>query len=257
MKELLNKKMKAVILQSVYMPWLGYFNMINDADIFVFLDDAQWTKRDWRNRNRIRTPQSWCWLTVPIKMEKAHYDYKICEVKIDNSQNWQENHLGRLDSLYRKAPYYKEIYTPLKNILGKKHKYMADINYELISWISDYLNLKSIKFLFSQDMGIPPELHKTDRLVWILEKLGNIEYYISGLAAKSYLEIDKFNEKKIKVEWHDYKHPFYNQNIWKSDIFIPYLSVVDLLFNHGKDSSKIIINQKEVKKPEFIKVIMP
>ena len=256
-EKLLNKKMKVVILQSVYLPWLGYFNMIGDADIFVFLDDVQWTKRDWRNRNRIRTPQSWCWLTVPVKLEKAHYDYRICEVKVDNSQNWQENHLGRLDSFYRNAPYYNEIYPPIKNILDKKHKYMVDINYELIFWISDYLNLKSTKFLFSQTMNVPFELQKTDRLIWILEKIGKVEYYITGPAAKPYLEIDKFNEKKIKVEWHDYKHPYYNQNTWESDIFISYLSVIDLLFNHGKESLQIIINQKIIERSEFIKVIIP
>ena len=257
MKGSSSKKMKAVILQSGYMPWSGYFNKINGADIFVFLDDVQWTKRDWRNRNRIRTSQGWCWLTVPVKQEKNHYNYRICEVRVDNSQNWQQNHLGRLDSFYRKAPYYKEIYTPIKNILNKKHKYIIDINYELIFWISDYLNIRSTKFLFSQEMNIPPELHKTDRLIWILEKIGNIEYYITGLPSKSYLEIDKFNEKNIKVKWHDYKHPYYNQNTWKSDIFTPCLSVVDLLFNHGKESLNIIIGQKNILKPGFVKISMP
>ena len=162
-----------------------------------------------------------------------------------------------LGSFYRKSPYQNEIYDPIRNILHKKYKYITDINYELLFWISDYLNMKHTKFLFSQEMDIPAELQKTDRLIYILEKIGNIKYYISGPKARSYIELNKFEEKKINVIWHDYKHPYYNQNTWKSNVFIPYLSILDLLFNHGKDSLEIIVGQKKIKRPGYIKVILP
>ena len=249
--------MKTAILQSAYMPWLGFFNMVEEADIFVFLDDAQWTVRDWRNRNRIRTSQGWTWLTVPVKLEKTYYEYKICNVKIDNSQNWQEKHLGLLKSFYRRAHYFDEIYPLLDNILSKKHRFMVDLNYELIFWIIDYLKLKKIKFKYSQAMNIPNELKKTDRLLYILEKIGNIKTYISGPAAKSYIEMDKFENKGIKIIWHEYVHPYYEQNTWKSNIFIPYLSIIDLLFNHGKDSLDILTHKKVIKRPESIRIVMP
>ena len=249
--------MKVAIVQSAYIPWMGYFNLINSADVFVFLDSVQWTKRDWRNRNRVRTSQGWSWLTIPVKLEEAHYNRKICEVKIDNSQNWQAKHLGRLESFYKKAPYFDEIYIPLKKILNRGYKYIVDINYELLFWISGYLNLNHTKFLFSQKMDIPDELNKTDRLIWILETIGNVEYYLSGLKAQPYLEINKFEEKKIKVVWHDYRQPYYNQNTLESDAFISNLSILDILFNHGKDSPGIIFNKNKIKKPEHVKIIMP
>lgn len=249
--------MKTVILQSAYMPWLGFFNMAEETDIFVFLDDAQWTVRDWRNRNRIRTSQGWTWLTVPVKLGKTYYEYRICDVKIDNSQNWQEKHLGLLKSFYRKARYFDEIFPPLDNILSKKHRFMVDLNYELIFWIANYLNLKDTKFLFSQKMDIPSELKKTNRLLYILEKIGNIKTYVSGPTAKAYIEIDKFEKKGINVIWHEYIHPYYEQNAWRSNIFIPYLSIIDLLFNHGKESLDILTHKKVIEKPESIKIVMP
>jgi len=239
------------------MPWLGFFSMIYETDFFVFLDDAQWTVRDWRNRNRIRTSRGWTWLTVPVKLDKAYYDYEICEVEIDNSQNWQENHLGLLRSFYKKSHYFEEIYPLFSNILLKKHRFVVDLNYELIFSISDYLDLKKTKFLFSQEMDIPSRLKKTDRLLDILEKIGNVSVYLSGPAAKSYLEIEKFGDKGIEICWHEYVHPYYNQITWESDTFITYLSVIDLMFNHGKESLDILTHRKVIEKPEYIKIIMP
>jgi hypothetical protein len=250
--------MKAVILQSGYLPWLGFFDMVRQADIFVFLDDVQWTVRDWRNRNRIRTSQGWTWLTVPAKLEKAYYEYRICDVKIDDSQNWQEKHLGLLRSNYRKkGDYFDEVYPKLDSILRRQHKFIIDLNYELIFWIAKYLNLKKTKFLFSQKMDIPSELKKTDRLLYILERIGNVSVYVSGPAAKSYLEIEKFEDKRIEICWHEYVHPYYNQITWGSNTFIAYLSIIDLMFNHGRESLDILSRKKIIEKPEYIKIVMP
>ena len=231
--------------------------MVDEADVFVFLDDVQWTTRDWRNRNRVRTPQGWSWLTVPVKLERSHYEYKINDIEIDNSQDWQKKHLGVLRRFYRKTPYFDEVYPLFDNILGKKKKFVVDLNYELIFGICNYIDLKETRFLFSQEMNIPNNVRKTERLLRIIEEIGAITTYISGSAAKSYLEENELEEKGIKVEWHDYHHPYYSQNTWGSNIFIPYLSIVDLLFNHGKESLRILSCKKIIERPEHIQVVLP
>ena len=247
--------MKAVILQSAYIPWLGYFNLIHEADVFVFLDDVQWTIRDWRNRNRVRTPQGWSWLSVPTSLEKPYFEYVIKDVKIDNSQNWQRKHLGTLRSGYQKAPYFAEVYPLLENILGKKHEFVVDLNYELIFGICNYIGLGKTRFLFSQEMNISGEGKKTEKITGIIEAIGGVTAYLSGPAAKLYLDGSKFEEIGVEVAWHEYHHPYYRQNTWRSNIFISYLSVVDLLFNHGKESLGILSGTKIIEKPEGIQVV--
>jgi hypothetical protein len=249
--------MKAVILQSGYMPWLGYFNMIDQADVFVFLDDVQWTTRDWRNRNRIRTPQGWSWLTVPVKLERTYFEYSIKDVEVDSSQNWQKRHLDTLRNCYRKAPYFDEVYPIFESVLNAKQKFVVDLNYELIFKICNYIELKKTRFLFSQEMGIFRDVKKTEKLLGLLEEIGGIGTYLSGLSAKSYLEEEKFEGCGIKVEWHDYDHPYYYQNTWGSHVFIPYLSIADLLFNHGKESLGILSGRKIIDRPENIQIVMP
>ncbi|GAH65444.1 unnamed protein product, partial [marine sediment metagenome] len=181
----------------------------------------------------------------------------IKDVKIDNSKNWQGKHLGTLRSCYKKAPHFDEVYSLFNNILNKKAQFVIDLNYELISVICNYIELKEMRFLFSQEINLPREVKKTEKLLSILEEIGGITTYISGPSAKPYLEESKFEEKGIKVEWHNYRHPYYNQNTWGSNIFIPYLSIVDLLFNHGKESLEILTGGKIIEKPEHIKVILP
>ena len=253
----MSSTIKAVILQSGYIPWLGYFDLIKKADIFVFLDDVQWTTRDWRNRNRVRTSEGWSWLTVPVQLRKPHYEYSVKDVEIDNSRNWQEKHLHTLQSWYKKTPYFDEVYSLIDSTLRNKQKFVADLNYELIFEICNYIGLKGTRFLFSQEISISREIKKTEKLIGILEEIGGVTTYISGPSAKSYIEESKFEGKGIKVEWHNYEHPYYRQNTWGSNIFIPYLSIVDLLFNHGTESLEILSGMKNVVKPEQIQIVMP
>lgn len=248
--------MKAAILQSSYLPWLGFFNMVQQSDVFVFFDDVQWTTRDWRNRNRIRTPQGWTWLTVPVRLNKSYFEYRSNEVEIDYSQPWQKKHLGTFSHCYAKSPFFNQVYPMLENIVGKPHKLAIELNYDIVLAICDYLGLKK-RFLYSQDMCIPDQVKKSERLLAVLEKVGGITEYISGPAAKNYLEEDKFKRAGIAVSWHEYHHPFYAQNTWHSGTFISYLSIVDLLFNHGPASLPILTGQTVVEKPAEIKVQSP
>ena len=249
--------MKAVILQSGYLPWLGYFDLINQANIFIFLDDVQWTTGTWRNRNRIRVTDGWLWLTVPVLFEKSHLEYQIKDVKVNYTHKWQRKHVNSLWTYYKKAQFFDEVYPFIENILNKKHEFVVDLSYELILSICEYIGIQDTVFMFSQDMNISPELHKTDRLIEIFDKVGGITTYISGQAAKAYLDEDKLNEVGIKVIWQDYNHPYYNQNMWGNNVFIPYLSVIDLLFNHGKESLDILSNDKVITKPEDVAIVLP
>jgi hypothetical protein len=249
--------LKAAILQSGYLPWLGYFHLINQADIFVFLDDVQWTTRDWRNRNRVRTPQGWTWLTVPVTLEKVYFEYLIKDVRINYSQDWQSQHLNTINHHYRKTPYFEEVYPLIENSLKKKSEFVVDLNYDLIFRICDYINIDKKKFMFSQKMNLSYAAKKDDRLLEILLTIGNIDTYISGAAASSYLEESKFESKGIHVEWHDYPHPYYRQQTWGSSTFISYLSVIDLLFNHGRESLKVLTGSRTIEKPADIQIIPP
>jgi hypothetical protein len=246
---------KAAILQSGYLPWLGYFALIDQVDCFVFFDDVQWTVRDWRNRNRIRTPQGWNWLTVPVSLEKPYYEYQIKDVKIDYSQNWQSQHLNSLQHHYKKTPFYNEVLDILENALNKNHKFVIDLNYDIVLRICDMMGIKDKKILFSQDMGIRDDMKNDDRLLAVLNKIGGIDIYVSGPAAKAYLDENKFGQAGIKVEWQDYHHPYYRQQTWGSNTFISHLSAIDLLFNHGAESLPVIRGELIVETPSGITAV--
>ena len=249
--------MKVAVVQSSFLPWMGFFDLINSVDKFVFYDDVQYTKNDWRNRNRIRVAKNWVWLTVPVDLPKAHFHYRICDVQINNNLPWAEKHLNALLDGYRKTHFFNEYFSEIKNILCKRHSFLIDLNYEFIFKTCEYLGINMNKFMFSQDMIIPADLSKTDRLVYLLDKIGPVDEYISGPAERAYLEVDKLNKKGVRVNWHEYQHPYYNQALWGSDAFISHLSVLDLLFSHGKESLDIIIKRKKIQIPDSVRMVNP
>lgn len=222
--------MRAVILQPMYLPWIGYFNLIDQSDVFVFLDDVQFSVQSWQQRNKIKTSQGWLWLTVPILRE---FGSKIKEIKVNNNINWSKKHWASVRQNYSKAPYFKEYSKPFEEIYSQEWEYLADLDITLIKVITTTLGLKT-EFVLSSELAVEGE--KTERVINILEKLGASEY-ISGPAAKSYIEVEKFTEAGITLYWHEYEHPVYPQLYGE---FIPYLSVIDLLFNCGPESKRYI-----------------
>lgn len=249
--------MKCAILQSGYLSWLGFFDLIDQSDIFVFLDDVQWTKRDWRNRNRIRTPQGWSWLTVPVNLKKSSRACRICDVELSESQKWQEKHLNLLKSSYRRAPFFIEIFALFEEILNSDFTLIVDLNYALIFKIVEYLELKNTRFEFAQKMSIPEKFKKSAKLLYILEQFKNVTAYISGPLAKDYMNLDVFTERGFEVLWHEYEHPFYNQNMWKTNVFISHLSILDLLFNYGKESLGILTKKRVIAKSKDVIIESP
>ncbi len=218
---------KIAILQSNYIPWKGYFDMIAAVDEFILYDEMQYTRRDWRNRNKIKTPQGVQWLTVPV-LVKGRYHKKICETEIDGA-GWANLHWKTLVHNYRHTPYFPEIASWLEPLyLGESFRYLSHLNRCLIEAVCHYLGIHTT----ITDSGEYTLLDgKTERIADLCVQAGGTEY-ISGPAARSYLEDQVFSELGIKITWFDYTgYPEYPQ-LWGE--FTHGVTILDLLFHCGK-----------------------
>lgn len=219
---------KIAILQSNYIPWKGYFDLIAAVDEFVLYDDVQFTRKDWRNRNQIKTSDGLLWLTVPVQV-KGRYEQSIRETRI-NGTDWIGKHLKSLEHAYRKAPHYDEIMALLRPIYAKHYEHLSPLNRALLQAISDYLGIAT-RITDSSDYELVEE--RSERLAGIAAQAG-ASIYVSGPAAKTYLDESVFTQRDIAVQWFDYGHyPEYPQ-LWGD--FEHHVSIVDLLFNCGKNA---------------------
>lgn len=227
--------MRVGILQSNYLPWKGYFSIIGDVDLFVFHDDLQYTKDDWRNRNKIKTPSGAQWITIPCGRNERRL---ICEVSLTDC-TWQKKHWDLIKENYRKAPYFKK-YAPFfeEIFLGQNWTNLSTINQHIIRKISLELLDINTKFVDSRDYSL--EESKGKRVIELLKKVG-AKSYLSGPSAKSYLLESDFWEEKIVLDWADYSNYRPYQQLWGS--FIHEVSIIDVLFNCGENSYKYIFNK--------------
>ena len=224
---------RVAILQSNYIPWKGYFDLINIADEFILYDDMQYTKRDWRNRNKIQTPNGLQWLSIPV-MVKGKYFQKISNTKIsDNS--WGKKHWAVLKQNYSKAAYfkvYKDIFEEL--YLNNKDEYLSQVNYKFICAIKQILGI-STKVRWSSDFDLADG--QSEKLLGICKDC-DADIYLSGPAAKDYLDENIFMRNKIKIEWMTYNnYPEYKQ------LFEPFdhgVTILDLIFNEGENATKFM-----------------
>lgn len=222
---------KIAILQSNYIPWKGYFDLIAAVDEFILYDDMQFTRRDWRNRNQIKTPQGVQWLTVPV-LVKGKYHQKIRETEI-NGSDWAIEHWKALSHNYRRAPYFTEIATWLEPLyLGKSYSHLSNLNRQFIEAICQYLGIRTV-IKNSWDYSLVDG--RTERLANLCLQARGTEY-ISGPAAKTYVDEKVFAEMGIKLTWFDYTgYPEYPQ-LWSD--FTHYVTILDLLFSCGKDTPR-------------------
>ncbi|WP_040262173.1 WbqC family protein [Pseudomonas massiliensis] len=222
--------MKAVaILQSNYIPWKGYFDLIARVDEFVLYDDMQYTRRDWRNRNQIKTPQGAQWLTVPVRV-KGRYFQTINETEIEGAQ-WAEAHWKALCQNYRRSPYFNDIAQWLEPIYREQqHSHLAALNRRLIEAVCSYLQIGT-RITLSSDYTLIEG--KTERLADLCRQAGG-DIYVSGPAARSYIDASVFTSQGIELQWFDYAgYPEYPQ-LW--DGFIHAVTILDLLFNCGPEA---------------------
>ncbi len=222
---------KVIITQSNYIPWKGYFDSIALVNEFILYDDVQYTKRDWRNRNLIKTQQGLKWLTIPVEVKGKFYQ-KIKEVKVSDKR-WAREHLKTIQFNYKKAKYFNEVFPFLEEIYleAESMLYLFEINYLFLRKICNYLDIStSIKFCWEYPYNSDD---KNMRLIEICQYAGATDYY-SGPAAKNYMDLNIFEKSNIKVHWLDYdNYPEYQQ------LFSPFehkVSIIDLLFNTGKEA---------------------
>lgn len=220
---------KIAIAQSNYIPWKGYFDLIAAVDEFILYDDMQYTRRDWRNRNQIKTPKGLQWLTIPVQV-KGKYHQKIKETRVDGV-DWALVHWKTLLQYYRRAPYFEEIAMWLEPLyLAGSYTFLSELNRRFIEAICNYLGIKTV---ISNSWNYTLIDGKTERLADLCAQAGSTEY-ISGPAAKDYIEESIFSERGIKLTWFDYTgYPEYPQ-LWGE--FTHGVTILDLLFNCGKDA---------------------
>jgi hypothetical protein len=222
---------RVAILQSNYIPWKGYFDIIHDVEEFIFHDDVQYTKQDWRNRNRIKTPDGLVWLTIPVGASEHR---NICDVELP--QSWGPGHWRQIERAYARAPYF-EMWRPLleDSFTKTNWRFLSEVNQHLIRTIArEALGLQT-RFRDSRELALTGR--KQDRVLEILRKVG-ASTYVSGPAAKSYLDPARFDAEDIELVWKDYSgYPEYPQMYGP---FVHEVTVLDLLFHTGADAARFI-----------------
>jgi hypothetical protein len=219
------------IHQPQYLPWLGYFDKIKRSDIFVFLDNVQFKKNEWQNRNKIKTDKKWQWLTVPIIHK---FPQKINEVKINNTVSWRKKHLNALYNHYSKAKYFKKFIPFFDKTFNMEWENLVDINIYMITYLTEALGIRLKKFIKASELKLREE--STERLIDICKQL-NADTYLSGKNGANYMNTELFKKEDLEIIYQKYQHPVYCQ-LYEG--FEPFMSVVDLLFNCGPDSLSVL-----------------
>jgi len=229
--------MKVGIIQSNFLPWRGYFDFIRESDLFIIHDDLQYTKGDWRNRNKIKTSRGVEWITVPVRYH--HTRQLIEETSVDYSSPWAQKMLNRIREAYGRAPYFELYFSELHDLLMKPAASISDLNLRLIKWVCCHLEIDTpIKMSHEYH----PQGAKTERLIGILQQV-QATTYLSGPAAQTYLIPQLFEQAGIRLKYKQYNYPEYEQ------LYPPFeaaVSVIDLLFMKGKEA----ISYMEIKEKQ-------
>jgi hypothetical protein len=227
--------------QPAYFPWLGYIHKIAMSDIFVILDNVQFEKNSFTNRNKIYSSQGELMLTVPIQM-KGHIGKPIKEIRISNSENWRKKHLISILQSYRKAPFFDYYAAWLESIYSKEWDFLIDLTNEMLFFLIKEMNIKT-KIIRQSDTGI---ISQKQDLVIDLCKFTKANLYISGALGKDYIDINTFKQAQIDIYFQNYQHPIYPQ-VGKHG-FLSKLGIIDLLMNVGsKKAFELIMTGNQFK----------
>ncbi len=227
--------MIGVILQPNYIPWRGYFDLIQRSDVFVFYDDVQYDKHGWRNRNRVKTASGTQWLTIPVSSAGCVTEKTLIkDIEIAWDRKWSSKHWATLQQSYCKSPFFVKYAPWLKSLYSARPTKLADFTIELTIAIARELGIHGKRFVRSSELGVAGE--RIDRLLAILQKVG-ADHYISGPSAKEYIQDSNFERAGIRLEYIKYDYPAYEQ------LFPPYdpqVSILDLLFMTGSRAPEYI-----------------
>ena len=218
--------MRVAIHQPQFLPWLGYLDKIDRADLFVLLDSVQFKKNEWQNRNRIRTAQGSQWLTVPVL---HNFGQSIKDVRINQMTDWRANHLRAVEMHYAQAAHREPVMAGLRAIYEQPWDRLADLNLAVLRWLLGEFGIKT-PLRLSSDMQLPEE--PTERLIEICRAVG-ATCYLAGAGSKDYMDFKKFEKAGMAVEVQDFHHPVYRQCY---EPFIPAMSAIDLLLTCGGQS---------------------
>jgi len=225
------------IHQPNFLPWLGYFYKLAKSDVFVLLDNVQYTKNSFVNRNKIKTSQGAIWLTVPVKI-KGRFGQLIKDVEINNTVNWRKKHLRTLEANYKKAKSFERIFSGLKAAYyADDWSNLCELNIRLLESLLSILKLEK-RLVRASELNVEGE--STQLLISIVKEVGG-NVYLSGFGGAKYQEEELFEEAGITLEYYEFEHPVYPQ-LWSD--FIPNLSIIDLLFNCGPKSFTAILHNK-------------
>jgi len=223
--------MIVAVHQPQYLPWLGYFDKICRADFFVLLDNVQFKKNEWQNRNKIKTAQGWQWLTVPVKYK---FPQLINEVTINNTVRWQHKQRQAILSNYKKAPCYHYLDGFFDEIFSHAWQSISQLNIRVVIRLAKILGIDTPIFVASELGDFPND--PDERLIAITAHF-KADAYLAGSGGRQYMDLLKFRERGIEVLFQDYKHPVYDQRFGE---FVPYMSAIDLILNHGENSLAIL-----------------
>lgn len=220
---------KVMVTQSNYIPWKGYFDAINQVDELILYDDVQFTRRDWRNRNRIKTREGSQWLTIPVEV-KGKYSQKINETKVSDPK-WARVHWKTICHNYSRSAYFRLFRQRFEEAyLGCNTQYLSEVNYRFLTLLSDILGIKT-KLRWSGELQLVKG--RAERLVHLCKQVGATDYY-TGPTAKNYIDESLFSREDIHVHYFDYSgYKPYRQLFGE---FVHEVSVIDLLFNEGREA---------------------
>lgn len=228
--------MRVAVVQSNYIPWRGYFDLIHDAEVFVFYDDVQYTVNDWRNRNKVKTANGVVWLTIPVGNQNER---RICDVEL-RDRGWARKHWMTLEQAYRRAPGFATYGEVFRDIYAQPWTSLSHLNQTMTRRIArDLLGIRT-EMRDSREFDLAGA--RGDRLLSLLRQMGATDY-ISGPAAKNYLDVETYARAGITVHWKDYSaYPEYPQ---LHGAYEPSLSIVDLLMNCGERASHYLWGYRE------------
>jgi hypothetical protein len=218
------------IHQPDFAPYLGFFHRLLLSDHFILLDDAQYIKGGWQNRDQIKGRNGAVWLTLPIV---KRFPQAINEVGLPEDQRWVEDNLNLLRECYARAPRFAEVFPRVEAVYRSGHRHMIDLNVAMLELAFDYFDIDiPISYASAQALAS----RSTQRLVELVKLQGGTTY-LTGTGSRDYLDESLFNQAGIKVEWQRFKHPVYPQ---QNGDFIPMLSCLDLFFNCGRESAAVL-----------------
>lgn len=230
---------RVAIMQPTYLPWIGYFGLMKSVDLFIFLDSVQFTRRSWQQRNQIKTANGPIWLTVPV-LSKGKRDQLITDVEIDRSRDFPQSHQRALELNYKKSPHFDTYAPQLLSLIGANNRNLTDLTISTIAWLASTLGITT-PIRRSSEFEVAGT--KAELLASLCDQVGATEY-ISPPGSKDYLdESDAFTRRGLPLRYFNFTNPEYPQQFGD---FLPYMSVVDLLFNCGPESLTLIEKGREV-----------